>query len=68
MSRDPGVSRDQPSSSSVVSREQARSRPEEFGRTLSYDEMFEDEDADTILDNDEFRFEDLEDMENIELI
>ena len=68
MSRDPGVSKDQPSSSSVVSREQARSRPEEFGQTLSYDEMFEDEDADTILDNDEFRFEDLEDMENIELI
>ena len=62
------MSRDQPSSGSVVSREWASSRPEEFGRTLSYDEMFEDEDADTILDNDEFRFEDLEDMENIELI
>ena len=62
------MSRAQPSSGSVVSRERARTCSKKPGRILSYDEMIEGQDADAVLDDDEFRFEVPEDMENIELV
>ena len=66
VSRDPGnpgVSRDQFSSGSVVSRERVRSRTKKAG----HDEMSEGKDATSFLDDPEFRFEAPEDVENIEL-
>ena len=67
-SGNPGVSKEQASSGTVVSRKRARSRTKKTGRILSYDEIIEGEDATSFLDDPDFRFEVPEDVENIELL
>ena len=52
---------------SGVSREQARIRSKRSGRVLIYDDMIEGEDSISFPEDLEFRFEDPDDVEGIEL-
>ncbi len=61
-------SRERFGSGSVVSREHARPKTKKAGQILSYDELIAGEDAISVLDDLDFRFDVPEDVKNIELV